>query len=122
MTFLLGKDQYFKWPLIPKIGIVILILFLLGRVVLYFYKTKAKKSDYNSDILPYGQMWMLDEIPEYRFKKKFFFVMKKLALVSLCSMMVFLSIAAGRPSTIQVKKIGRQKRDLFLCLDVSYSL
>ena len=122
MTFLLGKDQYYKWPLIPKIGIVILIIFLLGRVVLYFYKTKSKKSDYNPDFLPYGQMWMLEEIPEYRFKKKFFFVMKKLALVSFCSMLVFLSIAAGRPSTIQVKKIGRQKRDLFLCLDVSYSL
>lgn len=112
-----GENMELMYPSVVKIGIPVLIAVC---VILHVLPALAKK-EYMGGIRT-GAAAIVKSLPIYKkilFRKKIFtYVNEAFVIAAIVSSLFLIS----RPYKVQTVKTGVQKRDIFLCLDVSYSL
>ena len=105
------------YPNVIKIGIPLLIL---AVVILHVIPSRGK-DDYMGGIRT-GAASLVKSLPIYR---KIYVRSRILALVNeifIIAAIIASLFLISRPYKVQTIKTGVQKRDIFLCMDVSYSL
>ena len=107
----------FRNPMIAYIGIPAVLAFL---AVLLFYAFK-KKQGYSGGVRA-ANTALLRNLPEYRRLILRYRVLTGLLCASLVTGMLACIVLLSRPSKTQTISSGVRKRDIFLCLDVSYSI
>ena len=107
--------MFFIHPLVLKIGIPVLVVLL---IVAHFIKRKIK---YKGGIKAANTSFV-KELDIYKKKKRMYtfvsVVMEICIVTSLLSSLVLVS----RPALKETVNNGTKKRDIFLCMDVSYSI
>lgn len=101
------------------ISIVVLVL-IIGFRIWKSRKTIGNKE--KNKTWGYGAMWMIREMPGYKFRKIKYYVCCVMALVGVIMTIVGSAQLMARPSYTSKITTGVKRRDIFLCLDVSYSL
>ncbi len=104
-----------KYPLFLEIGIPVLVLGIAA--MLWFGRKKKYKS--GRKVANTGFFRQQSAYVERRRLRRILAVVMNLALVGS---MVMTLILASRPYIVESKSNGVRKRDIFLCLDVSYSI
>lgn len=102
------------------IGIlVILVIRLCFRI---FAGRRKMTQNQKKNAVGYGAMWMVEAMPQYRHRKVLYTVLRVTGTVALVICLISSAVLMGRPSYTEKVTNGVQRRDIFLCLDVSYSL
>ena len=105
------------YPMLPKAGLVITALVLVLLFILRIRKNSSYKGGTRSSATE-----RVRKLPAYKrlgILRRLLEVLTLLGLV--CSLVASLFLAA-RPFKTDTQKNGVRKRDIFLCLDVSYSI
>ncbi|MCR5654620.1 MAG: hypothetical protein K6G07_03145 [Lachnospiraceae bacterium] len=104
-----------KHPIFLYVGIPVLLLLFIG---LHIWKRKTKYRKGHR----VANTGMLKDTPEFR---RYFRVRRVTAIVMetvLAVALIMTLVLLARPSKTETVSNGTKKRDIFLCLDVSYSL
>jgi len=112
-----GENMELMYPYVIKFGIPILVL---AVVILHVIPTRGKK-EYTGGIRT-GAASLVKSLPIY---SKLYKRSRILAFVNeafVIAAVVASLFLIARPCKVQTVKTGVQKRDIFLCMDVSYSL
>lgn len=104
-----------KHPLVVQVGIPV----LLGIVV--FLLLLRKKIKYRGGLRAANTRFA-KELPEYRRSKRFRRIMGALLGLGLIGAIISGLFLSARPYRTQTISAGTKKRDIFLCMDVSYSI
>ncbi len=104
------------YPYLIYVGLILLILFL---GLLFFLKRKA--TIYEDGIKVANTAW-LKELPEFRSARTKYRIISSLIKISLVTALISSLFLAARPYRTSSINSGIKKRDIFLCLDVSYSI
>lgn len=80
-------------------------------------KDKEKKS-----FRGYSAMWIASSLPSYKRRLVLYILLKIMGFAGLVTSLVSAAYLMGRPSYNKKIDAGVQRRDIYLCLDVSYSL
>ena len=105
------------YPNVIKIGILVLVL---GAVILHVIPARKKK-DYTGGIRT-GAASLVKSLPIYKKiynRRRILTIINEVFVIAAIISSLFL---IARPYKVQTVKTGVQKRDIFLCMDVSYSL
>lgn len=97
---------------------------ILGGIFGYreYKKRKALSEDEMSKFLGYGAMWMVDTMKSYKVRRLIHKILNIVGIVGITLSLLSSAYLLGRPSVTEEEVIGVQRRDIFMCLDVSYSL
>ena len=97
---------------------------ILGGIFGYreYKKRKALSEDEMSKFLGYGAMWMVDTMKSYKVRRLIHKILNIVGIIGITLSLLSSAYLLGRPSVTEEEVIGVQRRDVFLCLDVSYSL
>ena len=104
-----------KYPLFLKIGIPVLIL---GIAAILWFGRKKKYSDGRR----VANTSFFRNIPEYVERRRLRQLLTILLVICLVGTVVMSLVLAARPYKVERTSNGVKKRDIFLCLDVSYSI
>ena len=104
-----------KYPLFLIIGIPVL---LVGMGALLWFGRKKKYSD-GKRVANTG---FFRKTPQYSGRRKLRTVLSIVMLLTVIASMVMTLFLAARPYRMERTSNGVKKRDIFLCLDVSYSI
>jgi hypothetical protein len=102
------------------IGAALVIAGILG--FREYKKRKALSKDEMSKYMGYGAMWMVGSMKSYRIRSLIHKVLNVIGILGISLSIVSSAYLVGRPSYTEEVTTGVQRRDIFLCLDVSYSL
>ena len=80
-------------------------------------KDKEKKS-----FRGYSAMWIASDLPSYKRRLVLYILLKILGIAGLVTSLLSAAYLMGRPSYNKKIDAGVKRRDIYLCLDVSYSL
>ena len=80
-------------------------------------KDKEKKSFRGS-----SAMWIASELPSYKRRVALYILLKIMGIAGLAMSLLSAAYLMGRPSYNKKIDAGVKRRDIYLCLDVSYSL
>ncbi|MCR5770990.1 MAG: hypothetical protein K6G87_07130 [Butyrivibrio sp.] len=103
-----------------SIGAAIIIAGIFG--FREYKKRKALSADEMSKYMGYGAMWMVDSMKGYRVRKVIHTVLNVIGIAGITMSILSSAYLMGRPSYTEEVTTGVQRRDIFLCLDISYSL
>lgn len=103
-----------------SIGVALIVLGIFG--FREYKKRKALSADEMSKYMGYGAMWMVDCMKGYRIRKMIHTVLNAIGIAGISLGILSSAYLMGRPSYTEEVTTGVQRRDIFLCLDVSYSL
>ena len=67
-------------------------------------------------------MWIASELPKYKRRLALYILLKIMGFVGLATSLLSSAYLIGRPSFNKKIDAGVKRRDIYLCLDVSYSL
>ena len=104
-----------KYPLFLKIGIPVLVL---GIAAILWFGRRRKYSDGRR----VANTSFFRKAPEYAQRHRTRLLLTVLMIISLVGVMVMTLVLAARPYRTERTSNGVKKRDIFLCLDVSYSI
>jgi len=104
-----------KYPLFLKIGIPVLVLLIAA--LLWFGRRKKYSSGRKV-----ANTSFFRKLPEYSDRRRIRLLLTVLLVICIAGSMVMALILAARPYTTEKTSNGVKKRDIFLCLDVSYSI
>ena len=107
--------MHFIHPLVLKIGIPVLVaaiiaLHVIKRKIKYRGGTKAANTKF------------IKELGIYKSRKAMYTIVSIVMEVCLITSMVASLVLIARPSKKETVNNGTKKRDIFLCMDVSYSI
>ena len=80
-------------------------------------KDKEKKS-----FRGYSAMWIASDLPSYKMRLVLYILLKIIGIAGLATSLLSAAYLMGRPSYNKKIDAGVKRRDIYLCLDVSYSL
>ncbi len=80
-------------------------------------KDKEKKS-----FRGYSAMWIASDLPSYKIRLVLYILLKIIGIAGLVTSLLSAAYLMGRPSYNKKIDAGVKRRDIYLCLDVSYSL
>lgn len=103
-------------PYIIYVGIPLLIIFILALIFI------KKKSPTFSDGIKVANTSWLKNLPEFKSSHKKHFIYSSILKVSLVVALITSLFLGARPYRTSTTNSGLKKRDIFLCLDVSYSI
>ncbi len=109
----------------PKAVVFVFLAALLIAAAIFILKYFKEKDGVNpgdKKTLGYGAMWMVQDLKTYKTRKIKYYCLCVLGLVGIILSFAGSAILMGRPSFTKEITTGVKKRDIFLCLDVSYSL
>jgi len=104
-----------KYPLFLEIGIPVIVL---GIVAMLYFGRRKKFIDGRR----VANTSFLRKTPQYLLKRKMRLIFIVMMVISLIGSAVMTLILAARPYQVETTSNGVKKRDIFLCLDVSYSI
>ena len=99
--------------------IVVAVCILVYRIISLrkSLKDKEKKSFRGS-----SAMWIASELPSYKRRVVLYILLKIMGIAGLAMSLLSAAYLMGRPSYNKKIDAGVKRRDIYLCLDVSYSL
>ncbi len=95
---------------LPVVAVVFLLIHLLKRKVLFCGGVRAANTKYSK------------KLPQYKIRKILNIIVMIICETALISSIVASLFLAARPYKVDTITKGEKKRDIFLCMDVSYSL
>lgn len=104
-----------RYPLFLIIGIPVVVLLMAA---LHFFR---QKRSFKGGIKA-ANTKIVKELPEYKKIKIFQVAITIVMEVALCVSLISSLYLMARPSKIETLNNGVKKRDIFLCMDVSYSI
>ena len=104
-----------KYPLFLQIGIPVMVVGILA--MLWFGRRKKYKEGQRA-----ANTSFFRALPEYQGRLRARRVLSVLLCILLTGSLVMTLILAARPYEKETSSNGVKKRDIFLCLDVSYSI
>ena len=102
-------------PSVLKIGLPILAVLI---IVMHVLKTKNK---YKGGIKA-ANTYFVKNLDAYKTRKKLYTVLSIVMEVCIVASVVASLVLVSRPAKKETVSNGTKKRDIFLCMDVSYSL
>lgn len=111
------NPDIFKYALVITIFVAVLVI--IWRLF-KSYKKLGKKQQ--KDMLGYGAMWMVKDLRGYKLRKIKYYILCACACAGIVLSLVGTAQLMARPSYTEEITTGVRRRDIFLCLDVSYSL
>lgn len=109
-----------KLAIFVAIGAVVLITGLLA--FREYKKRKALSLNEMSKYMGYGAMWMVDSMRGYKVRKAIHRILNVIGVAGISLSLIASAYLMGRPSYTEETTTGVQRRDIFLCLDISFSL
>lgn len=103
-------------PYLIYVGIPLLVLFTLALVFI-----KKKSPSFSEGIKVANTSWLKD-LPEFKSSHKKHLIYSTILKTSLISALISSLFLGARPYRTSTINSGLKKRDIFLCLDVSYSI
>ena len=99
---------------------------LLAAVSILVYRIirlrkKLKDKDKKS-FRGFSAMWIASDIPSYKRRRVLYILLKIIGIAGLVTSLLAAAYLIGRPSYNKKIDAGVKRRDIYLCLDVSYSL
>jgi len=99
---------------------------LLAAVSILVYRIihlrkKLKDKDKKS-FRGFSAMWIASDIPSYKRRMVLYILLKIIGIAGLVTSLLAAAYLMGRPSYNKKIDAGVKRRDIYLCLDVSYSL
>ncbi|MEE0955453.1 MAG: hypothetical protein U0L49_06495 [Eubacterium sp.] len=107
----------FKYPVLLYVGIPA----VCGLFVLFFFLKKKGRSGYFGGRKAANTSYAR-ALPEFTRLKVRYLVLRILVAASLLTSAISTVVLAARPYETRTQETGVKKRDIFLCLDVSYSI
>jgi len=101
------------------IGILIIALIL---IIKFISGQKSLKKNEQKRLLGYGAMWMVRDMKAYKIRRIKYYVLSLVGILGIIISLIGTAQLMARPSYTHEITTGVKKRDIFLCLDVSYSL
>ena len=99
---------------------------LLAAVSILVYRIihlrKSLKDKEKKSFRGYSAMWIASELPSYKRRLVLYILLKIAGIAGLVTSLFSAAYLMGRPSYNKKIDAGVQRRDIYLCLDVSYSL
>ena len=102
-------------PLVPKIGIVVLAAFVAALHIIR-HKTKYKGG------IKAANTFFVRSLDIYKKKQTYYRVLSIILEASIIISVISSLFLVARPAVKETVNNGTKKRDIFLCMDVSYSL
>ncbi len=102
-------------PLAIEIGLPIIVMLVL---ILHIIKMKTKYSGGTKA----ANTRFLKDLPIYKKRRRVYFITTIIVEVCLVLSMAMSAFLVARPAEKHTTSNGTKKRDIFLCLDVSYSI
>ena len=110
----------------PGLTTALSILVILGfAAVLIFRIWKMRKGIDEKEqarLKGTATMWIAETLPGYKRKRATYIILNVIGFAGLIMSLLSCSYLMGRPSYNKEITTGVQRRDIYLCLDVSYSL
>ena len=103
------------YPMVVKIGIPVLVVLL---VVMHILKRKIKFRDG----VKAANTSFVRNLPIYKMKSRMYFACAIIMEVCVITSLVASLFLIARPAKKETVNNGTKKRDIFLCMDVSYSI
>lgn len=101
------------------------VVILAAVSILVFRIIRMRKSIKDKDkkhFRGYSTMWIASELPKYKRRLALYILLKIMGFVGLATSLLSSAYLIGRPSFNKKIDAGVKRRDIYLCLDVSYSL
>ena len=99
---------------------------LLAAVSILVYRIirlrKSLKDKEKKSFRGYSAMWIASDLPSYKRRLVLYILLKILGIAGLVTSFLSAAYLMGRPSYNKKIDAGVKRRDIYLCLDVSYSL
>ncbi len=99
---------------------------LLAAVCVLVYRIirmrKSLKDKEKKSFRGYSAMWIASDLPSYKRRLVLYILLKILGIAGLATSLLSAAYLMGRPSYNKKIDAGVKRRDIYLCLDVSYSL
>ncbi len=99
---------------------------ILAAVSILVYRIirlrKSIKDKEKKQFRGYSAMWIASELPSYKRRLAFYILLKVIGFAGLATSLLSAAYLMGRPSYNKKIDAGVKRRDIYLCLDVSYSL
>ena len=99
---------------------------LLAAVCVLVYRIirmrKSLKDKEKKSFRGYSAMWIASDLPSYKRRLVLYILLKILGIAGLVTSLLSAAYLMGRPSYNKKIDAGVKRRDIYLCLDVSYSL
>jgi hypothetical protein len=99
---------------------------LLAAVSILVYRIirlrKSLKDKEKKSFRGYSAMWIASDLPSYKRRLVLYILLKILGIAGLVTSLLSAAYLMGRPSYNKKIDAGVKRRDIYLCLDVSYSL
>ncbi len=101
---------------------VVLIVALIILVYRIIRLRKSLKDKEKKSFKGYSAMWIASELPSYKRRWGLYILFKIIGIAGLVTSLLAGAYLMGRPSYNKKIDAGVKRRDIYLCLDVSYSL
>ncbi len=101
---------------------VVLIVALIILVYRIIRLRKSLKDKEKKSFKGYSAMWIASELPSYKRRWVLYILFKIIGIAGLVTSLLAGAYLMGRPSYNKKIDAGVKRRDIYLCLDVSYSL
>ena len=99
---------------------------LLAAVSILVYRIirlrKSLKDKEKKGFRGYSAMWIASGLPSYKRRLVLYILLKIIGIAGLVTSLLAAAYLMGRPSYNKKIDAGVKRRDIYLCLDVSYSL
>ena len=101
------------------------VLILAAMCVLVYRIIRSRKSLKDKEkksFRGYSAMWIASDLPSYKRRLVLYILLKIIGSAGLVTSLLSAAYLMGRPSYNKKIDAGVKRRDIYLCLDVSYSL
>ncbi len=101
------------------------VVLLAAMSVLVFRIIRSRKSLKDKEkksFRGYSAMWIASDLPSYKIRLVLYILLKIIGIAGLVTSLLSAAYLMGRPSYNKKIDAGVKRRDIYLCLDVSYSL
>ena len=102
------------------------IVVLLAAVCVLVFRIirlrKSLKDKEKKSFRGYSAMWIASGLPSYKRRVVLYILLKIMGIAGLATSLLSAAYLMGRPSYNKKIDAGVKRRDIYLCLDVSYSL
>ncbi len=102
------------------------IIVLLAAVCILVFRIirsrKSLKDKEKKSFRGYSAMWIASGLPSYKRRLVLYILLKIMGIAGLATSLLSAAYLMGRPSYNKKIDAGVKRRDIYLCLDVSYSL
>ena len=101
---------------------VVLLAAVCILVIRIIRSRKSLKDKEKKSFRGYSAMWIASDLPSYKRRLVLYILLKILGIAGLVTSLLSAAYLMGRPSYNKKIDAGVKRRDIYLCLDVSYSL